>query len=96
MGGICFYGLFDGEFKASVACGGGGVFHYAQFYIAETHNAIVIKVFCTIDGKQVVELVEKHLRADVYGQLGAYICARVELEGATVVGGVDNHHTSHM
>ena len=96
VGGICFYGLFNGEFKASVACGGGGVFHYAQLYIAETHNAIVVKVFCTVDGKQVVELVEKHLGADVYGQLGAYICARVELEGATVVGCVDNHHASHV
>ena len=88
-------GLLDGELEAAVFGSGGGSFGDAQFLVAEAHDAVVIQVLGAVDCEEVVELGEELLGADVDGELVAHVVLLVELEGAAVVGGVDNHDAVH-
>ena len=88
--------LFDGDFEAAVAGGGGGVFGDAQFFVAEAHDAVVVEVLGAVGGEEVVELVEDLLGADVDDELVAEVVLFVEFEGEAVVGGVDYHNAVHV
>ena len=94
-GGADWYGsatLFvDGEAEGAVLGGGGGILGDDEFLVAEVHEAVVVEVLGAVGGEECVEGFEEVLGTDVDGELIAEVVVFVELEGAAIVGGVDNH-----
>ena len=89
--------FFFGEGEGAEAGGGGGGFADADQLVAEVHGFVVaVGVLGGVDLEEAVEVAQEVGTAHVEDDLVADFVGGVHLEGATVVGGVDNHDALHV